>query len=198
MRRSHPIDTSRVGRGTTQVYPCPAAIRSMNQIDSVLEVDVMDPETILYRMQHQRGPMPGQGRGSGQAYRGIVEETPALWIAWIAAAYRRMGTAVPEQIFIDGLAVQLDYAEQTFGRRYYFLCPTCGHRRETLGDGCGRGSVRPGSAPRGHIPGGVPVADGGTFDGGTGRDGTIALASPAGPELPESVQQQHHHHLCRA
>ena len=92
----------------------------------------MDPETVLYRMQHQRGPIPGQGRGSGQAYRGIVEETPALWIVWIAAAYRRMGKAVPEQIFVDGLAVQLDYAEQTFGRRYYFLCPTCGHRRETL------------------------------------------------------------------
>ena len=92
----------------------------------------MDTDTIYHRMQHQPGPGLGQGRGLGRPYRGIVEETPALWVQWIAAAYRRMGKDVPDEIFVDGMPVRLVYTQLTFGKRYYFICPLCGHRRETL------------------------------------------------------------------
>lgn len=50
----------------------------------------------LSQLGHQRGPGPGGGRGPGRAWRGIVEETPALWCSWVVAA----GRASRESIII--------------------------------------------------------------------------------------------------
>ena len=36
----------------------------------------------------RRGPLPGQGRGPGEPWEGLVEETPQVWAVWLAEYWR--------------------------------------------------------------------------------------------------------------
>lgn len=94
--------------------------------------DFIDADALEARLDRVRGPMPGQGRGSGRPWRGIVEETPCLWVTWLTEAGRRLGRPMPTRIEVAGVSVSLVWAELTFGRRYYFACPVCGRRCEAL------------------------------------------------------------------
>lgn len=91
-----------------------------------------DVERVLNKRGKARGPFPGFGRGPGVPWAGIVEETPALWITWITDACKRIGRPIPPEVYINGQPVRLAWAQLTFGRRYYFVCPHCGQRREAL------------------------------------------------------------------
>lgn len=106
---------------------------------TVMEYDVMakyDPLTsttdaLLAGMNNARGPTPGCGRGPGRPWRGIVEETPALWVTWIAEAARRMGKR-PRAITVGDLEIRIVSVPMHFGDRFYFVCPACRSRREAL------------------------------------------------------------------
>lgn len=97
----------------------------------------MDADTLLHKIMSRRGPLPGDGRSHGRPWRGIVEETPAVWVNWITEASKRAGRPVPGAIRIDGdsgysLRVPLVGVQLTYGIRYYFLAPCCGRRVEAL------------------------------------------------------------------
>jgi hypothetical protein len=94
--------------------------------------DVMDADAMLAKMLHHRGPGPGEGRSHGRPWRGIVEETPCLWVTWLVTAAKRLGAPVPAGILVHGERVALVSVRLTFGDRYYFLCPRCDRRVEAL------------------------------------------------------------------
>ena len=81
----------------------------------------------------RHGPRPGNGRGPGRPWRGIVEQTPALWVTWITGACKRAGVD-PASIRITFCRCDLEMTpvELTFGTRYYWLCPRCGNRCEAV------------------------------------------------------------------
>lgn len=90
--------------------------------------------------QMAHGPMPGFGAGHGVHFSGVVEMTPVLWVTWLTYTARRMGCEVPTAIKVSGEVVEIVSVDLTFGRRYFFRCPRCGHRREALyflGKRCG-------------------------------------------------------------
>ena len=91
--------------------------------------DVMD---VIEKIGHQRGPGPGEGRSSGTPWRGIVEETPAIWVTWIVGAARRSGLPVPSGLEVAGKRLPLVSVPLTYGPRYYFKCPLCGRRCEVV------------------------------------------------------------------
>jgi len=91
--------------------------------------DVMD---VIEKIGHQRGPGPGEGRSSGRPWRGIVEETPAIWVTWIVGAARRSGLPVPSGLEVAGKRLPLVSVPLTYGPRYYFKCPLCGRRCEVV------------------------------------------------------------------
>jgi hypothetical protein len=62
----------------------------------------------------------------------LVEDTPCLWVTWVADAAKRQGRPVPEALSVDGRRVALEAVRLTYGDRYYFRCPICGRRVETL------------------------------------------------------------------
>jgi len=91
--------------------------------------DVMD---VIEKIGHQRGPGPGEGRSSGTPWRGIVEETPAIWVSWVVGAARRAGYKTPDHIEVFDQRAHLVSVPLTYGPRWYFLCPHCGRRCEVL------------------------------------------------------------------
>ena len=91
--------------------------------------DVMD---VIEKIGHQRGPGPGEGRSSGTPWRGIVEETPAIWVSWVVGAARRAGYKTPAHLEVNGQRAHLVSVPLTYGPRWYFLCPHCGRRCEAL------------------------------------------------------------------
>ena len=96
-----------------------------------MDFDVMIDRTID-KIGHQPGPMPGLGSNGSAPWEGIVEETPALWVTWVTDAAKRLGRPVPKALLVDGRRVDLDSVRLTYGDRYYFKCPRCGRRVETL------------------------------------------------------------------
>lgn len=94
--------------------------------------DVDDIHRALAKMGHQRGPMPGGGRGPGAAWRGIVEETPVIWCSWVVAAGRASGRGVPLAIIVAGTRIPLPGVYLTYGVRYYFRCPSCKRKCEAI------------------------------------------------------------------
>lgn len=91
--------------------------------------DVMD---VIEKIGHQRGPGPGEGRSSGTPWRGIVEETPAIWVSWVVGAARRAGYKTPDHLEVNGQRAHLVSVPLTYGPRWYFECPHCGRRCEAL------------------------------------------------------------------
>ena len=87
---------------------------------------------LVARLGHQRGPEPGEGRSHGLPWRGIVEETPAVWVTWVVEASRRAGLPVPSAVMAAGVRVTVVSVALTYGLRYYFRCPDCGRRCEAL------------------------------------------------------------------
>lgn len=86
----------------------------------------------MSQLGHQRGPMPGHGRGPGRPWRGIVEETPALWVTWVVAAGRASGRGVPLRIKIGDVWIPMPGVRVGFGVRYYFRCPRCRRKCEAI------------------------------------------------------------------
>ena len=84
------------------------------------------------KIGHQRGPGPGEGRSTGPPWRGIVEETPAIWVSWVVGAARRAGYKTPAHLEVNGQRAHLVSVPLTYGPRWYFLCPHCGRRCEAL------------------------------------------------------------------
>ena len=84
------------------------------------------------KIGHQRGPGPGEGRSSGTPWRGIVEETPAIWVSWVVGAARRAGYKTPDHLEVNGQRAHLVSVPLTYGPRWYFECPHCGRRCEAL------------------------------------------------------------------
>ena len=86
---------------------------------------------IIKRCLSQSGPL--FGRGHGQPWRGLVEETPALWISWVKMLCESAGVELETfRLVLGGEAVAVEHVAVGFGRRPYFLCPACGHRCEAL------------------------------------------------------------------
>ncbi len=77
---------------------------------------------------HQPGPLPGHGRGPGRPWRGIIEETPCLWVTWVVNLARMTANAVPVALLVADVRIPITATRLTFGARYYFRCPRC-HRR---------------------------------------------------------------------
>jgi hypothetical protein len=63
---------------------------------------------------------------------GIAEETPQLWVTWLADASKRLERPVPKAIQVDGRRVSIVTVRLTFGPRPYFACPHCSRRTEVL------------------------------------------------------------------
>ena len=82
--------------------------------------------------QMKHGPMPGFGASHGRPFAGVLEETPVLWVTWLTYTARQMGREVPTAIEVSGVVVEIVSVKLTFGKRYFFVCPRCGHRREAL------------------------------------------------------------------
>lgn len=84
------------------------------------------------RLFSQRGPGPGEGRGAGQPWAGIVEETPALWVIWFVVQAKRLGWQLPLNVTAGGRPLRMTPVAMTFGPRWYWLCPDCGRRCEAV------------------------------------------------------------------
>lgn len=93
-----------------------------------MDYDTSDVVYALSQLGHQHGPRPGGGRGPGRAWRGIIEEVPALWCSWVVAAGRASGLSVPLRIKVNDVPIPLPGVRVGFGVRYYFRCPSC-HRK---------------------------------------------------------------------
>lgn len=90
-------------------------------------------ETLVTRAFSQPGPMTGNGRGPGRPWGGIVEETPGIWITWIASAAKAAGIEpMTLQISFGGIVLQMTRVKLTFGWRYYWSCPLCARRCEAI------------------------------------------------------------------
>jgi hypothetical protein len=89
-----------------------------------------DPALLTERLQRHRGPV--YGRGPGQPWAGIAEETPQPWVTWLADASKRLGRPLPEVIEVDERRVLITTVQLTFGPRPYFACPHCSRRTEVL------------------------------------------------------------------
>lgn len=91
-------------------------------------------ERAMARLTSRRGPWQGQGQaGHGTPFRGIVEQTPAVWVTWFTAYFKRLGVD-PGHVGITwgGVPLHLATTELTWGTRYWWLCPMCGRRCEAL------------------------------------------------------------------
>lgn len=97
-----------------------------------MSFDTDDIAWAVSQMGHQRGPMPGHGRGPGRAWRGIVEETPVIWCSWVVAAGRASGRGVPLRIKINDVWIPMPGVRVGFGVRYYFRCPRCRRKCEAI------------------------------------------------------------------
>lgn len=97
-----------------------------------MDYDADDVYQALAKMGHQRGPMPGGGRGPGRQWRGLCEETPVIWIGWVVAAGRASGRGVPLRIKINGFWVPIPGVHLTYGIRYFFRCPACHRKTEAV------------------------------------------------------------------
>lgn len=85
----------------------------------------------------RRGPLPGQGRGPGEPWEGLVEETPQVWAVWIAEYWRSktrrpLPEVPPIWLTYAGQEVRLVGVERRFGYEWMFLCPRCGGMRRAL------------------------------------------------------------------
>lgn len=92
----------------------------------------LDADAIWAQIHSARGPGPGEGRGPGRPWRGIVEDVPCLWVQWIVNACKRLGRPVPDSLGADGAPVLIVPVQLTYGVRYYFMCPQCARKVEAL------------------------------------------------------------------
>lgn len=95
--------------------------------------DSFDAESLITCALSQRGPMTGEGRGSGKRWGGIVEQTPVIWVGWFVSAAKAAGIEpIAPQCSFGGIALQMTRVKLTFGWRYYWLCPQCRRRCEAI------------------------------------------------------------------
>lgn len=80
----------------------------------------------------QPGPMAGHGRGPGRPWRGLCEEVPQLWVTWVVNLARHTGQPVPVALVVADVRIPIPGVRLTFGTRYYFKCPRCRRRCETV------------------------------------------------------------------
>lgn len=92
----------------------------------------LDADAIWAQIHSARGPGPGEGRGPGRPWRGIVEDTTCIWVQWIVNACKRLGRPVPDSLGADGAPVLIVPVHLTYGTRYYFMCPRCARKVEAL------------------------------------------------------------------
>lgn len=92
----------------------------------------LDVLALVGRAADQPGPIAGAGRGPGRSGVGVVEDTTALWVGWIAAAARVAGVAVPRVLAVNDRLLGLVSVPLTWGRRWFFQCPICGRRVEAV------------------------------------------------------------------
>lgn len=96
----------------------------------------MDLYEALNRLQsgnfHQPGPIRGTGRGNGQPWNGIVEDTPCLWVTWFVAMAHATGQPIPAAVAVGNVEVHIVGVELTFGARFYFRCPYCWRKCEAV------------------------------------------------------------------
>lgn len=90
-------------------------------------------DELMGRFAAHRGPGPGGGTGPGQAWHGIVEDTPALWVTWIVDGARRAGRdPLALRLTVGNTPLRMAWVQLRFGRRYYWECPHCGRRCEAV------------------------------------------------------------------
>lgn len=80
----------------------------------------------------QRGPMSGHGRGPGRAWAGLCEEVPQIWVGWVIESARMAGRGIPAALLVADVRVPITSVQLTFGKRHYFVCPSCRRRCETV------------------------------------------------------------------
>lgn len=97
---------------------------------------------LVAKMGHQRGPSPGFGANGRRHWVALVEDTPCLWVTWVTDAAKRQGRPVPAALSVNGKVIALEAVRLTFGDRYYFRCPSCGRRVETVFFALGRPGCR--------------------------------------------------------
>jgi hypothetical protein len=90
-------------------------------------------DALLYKFEHHRGPMSGQGRGNGRPFKGIIGEVPCVWIGWVVGTARRMGIS-PDALRLEwsGEPLTMASVQLTYGVRWFWVCPMCGRRCEAL------------------------------------------------------------------
>lgn len=94
---------------------------------------MVDLSTLARRACTQPGPYPGEGRGPGRPWAGIVERTPCLWVHWITGACKTAGVSPDDiEVSFGGIRLQMDSVRVRFGLRRYWLCPLCGRRCEAV------------------------------------------------------------------
>jgi len=121
--------------------------------------NLIDVDAVFSKLGHQRGPSSGDGRGPGRPWGGIAEEEPQLWITWIVDICR-WAKLEPNALrwSFGGVPLAMDFAELTFGKRWFWLCPICQRRCEVVYAiptvGC-RKCLHLGYASQAHRPGSV-------------------------------------------
>ncbi len=92
-----------------------------------------DADSIVHKTLTRRGPYPGDGRGPGRRWGGIVEKTPVVWITWLVSACKKAGVnPLTMRAEFCGITLRMTVVKLTFGYRYYWLCPLCGRRCEAI------------------------------------------------------------------
>ncbi|MCS7294288.1 MAG: hypothetical protein NZ761_02705 [Dehalococcoidia bacterium] len=86
---------------------------------------------------NRRGPWPGAGANGRPPSWGIVEETPQLWVTWLAGWWKRLtGKPLPARppftLRYKSQPIVLESVPLRYGYRWYFRCPCCHRRCEVL------------------------------------------------------------------
>ena len=106
---------------------------TFQRVNRIMEHNEHLPDHGLSRLgSFGRGPRPGDGRGPGRPWGGIVEETPALWVTWFVAMAKRLGWQLPLGVTVGGRPLGMTSIPLTYGPRWYWLCPECGRRCEAV------------------------------------------------------------------
>lgn len=105
---------------------------TFQRANRIIEHNEHLPDHGLSRLGFGRGPRPGDGRGPGRPWGGIVEETPALWVNWFVAQAKRLGWRLPLGVTVGGQPLGMTSIPLTYGPRWYWLCPECGRRCEAV------------------------------------------------------------------
>jgi len=77
--------------------------------------------------------MPGDGANPHRPFAGLVEETPCVWVTWLAQVARLAEVPLTDLgLSWGGVRLSIELVPLTYGPRAYFRCPRCGRRCEAL------------------------------------------------------------------